>query len=547
MSITFLRRDFVLCVFAVALSILAGAPACAQIKLHTDFESGSLDLLNSSVNENEIRLRGIPTWTQFPNGYRWVYFRASGVNGVQPRFQIGSSDNEFLGDLAEQPFYYSYDQSSWSPFDQFGGNNADYSFRNLSPFTQDSVYVAYAVPYEYSRTVEKMAEWSSSSHVSPTMGAATDFSVGTVANTTSHGPSELELYGFRVTDENSQADKQKILLFGGNHSGEVGADWALEGLVDFALSDDPTAIRLRRTAELIVYPQIDPLGRVEGYYRSNSQGANNDHNRFWNAPATGNNGGFSEIDIINQDIKEAVGTVDYSLDFHGFWSSGDHFVFSDSTGINSDFFTALQALEPATEIAIDNSTEPAGILEFWAKTTAGFSAEYSFTPEFPPNWLPEEYKRYGMNYTRALSTTIAGQPGDLNRDNLVDASDIDLLYGALDSSDLFFDVNLDGQLSLADVDNLVEEILGTQYGDANLDQTVDQQDFAIVDANLFAENTGWAAGNFNGDIGTDVADFNLWLSSRNLGQAISVPEPSGLCLLLGLLLMSSIRRPSARR
>ncbi len=49
-----------------------------------------------------------------------------------------------------------------------------------------------------------------------------------------------------------------------------------------------------------------------------------------------------------------------------------------------------------------------------------------------------------------------------------------------------------------DVDELVLVILGTQYGDANLDGVVDAADCAIVEANL-GQPGGWAQGDFNGD------------------------------------------------
>ncbi len=61
----------------------------------------------------------------------------------------------------------------------------------------------------------------------------------------------------------------------------------------------------------------------------------------------------------------------------------------------------------------------------------------------------------------------------------------------------------------ADVDYLVQVILGTDYGDANLDGAVDATDKAIVEANL-GQPGGWADGNFDGDETVDADDLALF-------------------------------------
>ncbi|MCA9264711.1 MAG: hypothetical protein KDA60_12710 [Planctomycetales bacterium] len=110
------------------------------------------------------------------------------------------------------------------------------------------------------------------------------------------------------------------------------------------------------------------------------------------------------------------------------------------------------------------------------------------------------------------------QPADFNRDGLIDANDIDLLFAAIGSSstNMTFDLDGTGAVDFADADRLIEQILATHYGDANLDRQVDGVDFQIWQEHRFTDCVHWACGNFNGDRVTDGSDFNLWLSHRFL-------------------------------
>ena len=72
------------------------------------------------------------------------------------------------------------------------------------------------------------------------------------------------------------------------------------------------------------------------------------------------------------------------------------------------------------------------------------------------------------------------------------------------------DVNLDGVVNLLDMDELIIVILGTYYGDANLDAQVDATDLNILGQNWLLENQCWATGEFTTDAAgkVDAADLN---------------------------------------
>ena len=115
-----------------------------------------------------------------------------------------------------------------------------------------------------------------------------------------------------------------------------------------------------------------------------------------------------------------------------------------------------------------------------------------------------------------LVTPTIRAAGDFNGDEQVNANDIDRLFRAIGRSSLnpVFDVNQDFQLDDDDATFLIEEILRTLRGDANLDGSVDAIDFGVWGNNRFTAGTGWATGDFNGDGVTDGTDFNFWIANR---------------------------------
>ncbi len=121
-----------------------------------------------------------------------------------------------------------------------------------------------------------------------------------------------------------------------------------------------------------------------------------------------------------------------------------------------------------------------------------------------------------------------GIPGDFNDDLVVDDADIDLLYAAINAGNPPARVDWDGSgaVDSADVTFLVENIIGTFYGDANLDRTVDARDLNLIGINWQDSGAGWAGGDFTGDDFVDARDLNLLgLNWRNAAAAAAARVP----------------------
>ena len=100
--------------------------------------------------------------------------------------------------------------------------------------------------------------------------------------------------------------------------------------------------------------------------------------------------------------------------------------------------------------------------------------------------------------------------GDFNNDQQVDALDIVLLQADISSANNSdaFDLTGDTVVDQRDLDVLVHSILGTEYGDTDLDGDVDFADFNTL-ANHFGQAGAWPEGDFDADNKIDFGDFNL--------------------------------------
>ena len=93
----------------------------------------------------------------------------------------------------------------------------------------------------------------------------------------------------------------------------------------------------------------------------------------------------------------------------------------------------------------------------------------------------------------------------------MDVDDIDALFSAISAGvgDEVYDLDRSGTVDDDDVTYLVETIIGTFMGDANLDHRVDAADLNVVGIHWRNAGTFWSSGDFSGDGNTDAADLNV--------------------------------------
>ena len=108
--------------------------------------------------------------------------------------------------------------------------------------------------------------------------------------------------------------------------------------------------------------------------------------------------------------------------------------------------------------------------------------------------------------TVTLNIRDVAIPGDFNGDDTVDVQDVDLLSAEIraENPDLSYDLSGDGQVNRADLKVMIEDILDTNFGDANLDGYFNSTDLILVfQAGEYEDaitgNSTWAEGDWNAD------------------------------------------------
>jgi hypothetical protein len=175
----------------------------------------------------------------------------------------------------------------------------------------------------------------------------------------------------------------------------------------------------------------------------------------------------------------------------------------------------------------------------------------------PPGTLKSSAMAAANNYFAAnfaelrLFGDVSPLGDDSLPDDLVDDADIDAMLSAVrgNSSDLLFDLNNDEVIDGGDVSTLFG-VLGTEYGDANLDGSVNGADLAIWQQN-YGSSGGWAMGDFDGSGKVDGRDFLVWqqhvgFTAVVMANAHAVPEPSPI-KMVGFLVAMSLAKARSRK
>ena len=493
---------------ALLCAAILNGVAAAAITLDADFDSGSLK--SYSVERGVINLVGRDSYAfgQHPLGsdhWRWLYFKASGVLNTNPTFSVVG---EFGGDgtdypptlanheLADHEMVYSYDGVNWEFFPHANnmlqnigdgnGNNDKFTFRLDAPFTQDEVYVAYALPYTYARTVAHTQTVLSSPWATPTASGDANGVIGqSPAGTDDVGRSipALDLYAYRITnpETDSANPKRRVMIATGQHAAETLGIYTYEGLVDWLISDDPRAVALRDQTEILGYPTLNASGRYAGLSRSMLQWQNTDSNGYWYPNPVSGNDYVSPArteqmingEAMRADKAAAPGEeVELFLDFHssvpdyhiagpnGEGTGGrDDWGYITSSKLDNSWWLALKELQP------NLLEEPSGTSAL-SKTLTGFAygfldAEMSVTLEnqFAISRPISFYHDYGRNVGLAMYEAWIrvndALEADFDEDGDVDGGDLaawKLGFGTTTAAEHYQgDANGDGAVDGADL------------------------------------------------------------------------------------------------
>jgi alpha-amylase len=148
--------------------------------------------------------------------------------------------------------------------------------------------------------------------------------------------------------------------------------------------------------------------------------------------------------------------------------------------------------------------------------------------------------------------------GDIDASGTTGAADIAALYSSFGSSSWLLDMNVDGEVDIADVATMITEVFRTVAGDFNVDGAVDAADYVVWRRGLSAGGATYIDGDADLDGDVDGNDLAIWqrefgfarqpLVAGSGGEAsrLAVPE-CGTLPLAGLAMWILSGTTKARR
>ena len=481
------RRAAALAHAVLAVSLSWQTVASAVVTLDGNLDTGSLQ--SYSVSGDTINLIGRDSYTggSFTlgdNHWRWLYFKASGVLNQNLTFSIRG---EFAGDgsccddtstetdheLYHHEMVYSYDGDNWQFFpnqnNTLSSANANpandlFTFRLNEPFAANDVYVAYAIPYPYARSVSLAQKVIASPWGAPTASGNAAGIIGQApAGVDDIGRAQpaRDLYAFRITNPatDSATPKRRAMFVTGQHAAETPGMFTFEGLAEWLISSDPRAAALRDKVEVFGYPTLNASGRAAGLTRAMLQWPDSDSNGFWFPTAVSGNDYVSPQrteqkingDAMNVDEASTPGSVlDLFVDFHSsvpdYAITGPNGLGPESlypgedriddwgyirTGVgdqNNPWWTAFRALQPNL-LQESSGGGPS------SKTTVGFALSFldadmavtlenQFAISRPISYYHDLGKNAGLAMYEAWVRVQNPDAGDVDEDGDVDAGDL---------------------------------------------------------------------------------------------------------------------------
>lgn len=167
---------------------------------------------------------------------------------------------------------------------------------------------------------------------------------------------------------------------------------------------------------------------------------------------------------------------------------------------------------------------------------------------------------FGLDNVSLSLFGTGSQPGDFNRDGILDTVDIDMLTAEIfaGTNDPAIDITGDGLVDDSDLTHWRSEAAADNrfseaylLGDSNLDGSVDAIDLNNLALNWQQDTTEWSGGNFVADGVVDSADLNAlalnWQQSIPMASAVSAPVPEPSALWLTLVGLAAVRMRARRR
>ena len=191
-----------------------------------------------------------------------------------------------------------------------------FDFSNINT-NEKYVYFAYCYPYSFTQLCKYL---SSLNNYKDILRLDDQFGRSLEGNL---------LYILIITDFTDSfdklADKKAIIFTSRVHPGESNGSYVIQGVIDFLLSNDPSAKNLRKNFIFKIIPMLNPDGVIRGNFRMNILGK--DLNRMWDEPVKNICPTiFNAIEMIKKTLNSR--DIYFFCDFHGHSNKNNFFLYS---------------------------------------------------------------------------------------------------------------------------------------------------------------------------------------------------------------------------